>query len=68
MSNEVHELRSPVYKINAIIPNRWHARSILQVGIALSLIALATIFINSTTHVHMVWLHNLLWAHLIILH
>jgi len=48
MSNEVHELRSPVYKINAIIPNRWYARSILQVGIALSLIALATIFINRT--------------------
>ena len=51
LSDEVPEIRSPVYKINATISNLWFSRSILQVGIALSLIALATIFINSTTHV-----------------
>ncbi|MFZ0512514.1 MAG: alpha/beta hydrolase [Candidatus Nitrosopolaris sp.] len=45
------EVRSSVYKISATIPNRWYTRYMIEGGIALSLIALAIIFINGTTQV-----------------
>ena len=43
------EVRSSVYNISATIPNRWYTRYTIEGGIALSLIALAIIFINGTT-------------------
>jgi acetyl esterase len=45
------EARDTVYKISATNPNRWYTKYTLGAGIALSLIALAIIFINSTTQV-----------------
>jgi acetyl esterase len=36
-----------VYKINATIPNRWYSRSMVEGGIALSLIALAIILLTA---------------------
>ena len=45
------ELRSSVYNISATIPNRWYTRYTIEGGIALSLIALAIIFINGATQV-----------------
>jgi acetyl esterase len=47
LSDEVPEVRSSVYKINATIPNRWYSRSMVEGGIALSLIALAIILLTA---------------------
>ena len=47
LSDEVREVRSSVYKINATIPNRWYSRSMVEGGIALSLIALAIILLTA---------------------
>ena len=45
------EVSSSVYKISTTIPNRWYKRYAIEGGIALSLIALAIVFINGTTQV-----------------
>jgi acetyl esterase len=45
------EVSSSVYEISTTIPNRWYKRYVIRVGIALSLIALAIVFINGTTQV-----------------
>jgi acetyl esterase len=47
LSDEVPEVRSSVYKIKATIPNRWYSRSMVEGGIALSLIALAIILLTA---------------------
>jgi hypothetical protein len=44
-----HIPRNPACKINIPIRNLWHSRSMTPGAIALSLIALAIIFINCTT-------------------
>ena len=45
------EVSSSVYKISTTTPNRWYKRYAIEGGIALSLIALAIVFINGTTQV-----------------
>jgi acetyl esterase len=45
------KVNSSAYKRSCTNPNRWYTKYVIEGGIALSLIAVAIIFINCTTHV-----------------